>query len=51
VTVPETIEGLVYLRPEFTPRVRLTVQPEIVVQGGSLGLRPGWWIRPRKTRD
>jgi hypothetical protein len=24
VTVPGTIEGLVYLRPEFTPRVRLT---------------------------
>ena len=33
VAAPGNIEGLVYLRPEFTADVVLRVQPEIVAQG------------------
>ena len=33
VAAPGNIEGLVYLRPEFSLDVHLLVQPEIVVQG------------------
>lgn len=46
---PGTIEGLVYLRPEFSLPVHLKVQPEIIAQGLLMG---GWlslWMLP-KTR-
>jgi len=33
IAAPGNIEGLVYLRPEFTWEVVLRVQPEIVIQG------------------
>jgi hypothetical protein len=36
VAAPGTIEGMVYLRPFISPKVHLTVQPEIIGQG--LGL-------------
>jgi len=48
--VPGNLEGLVYLRPEFTPRVHLIVQPEIIGQGLLLGLWLAWWIAPRTAR-
>jgi hypothetical protein len=38
LAAPGNIEGLVYLRPEFTLDVALLVQPEIVVQGVALSL-------------
>jgi hypothetical protein len=49
VAAPGTIEGMVYLRPEFTSYVHLKVQPEIVGQGIALGLWVAAWMtgRPR----
>jgi hypothetical protein len=38
VAAPGNIEGLVYLRPEFTLDVVLIVQPEILVQGVAMSL-------------
>ena len=38
VAAPGNIEGLVYLRPEFSLDVVLRVQPEIIVQGIALSL-------------
>jgi hypothetical protein len=46
VASPGTLEGMVYLRPEFTPSVHLAVQPEIVVQGLALAAWLAWWITP-----
>lgn len=36
VAAPGNIEGLVYLRPEFTLDVVVLVQPEIIVQGAAM---------------
>ena len=36
VAAPGNIEGLVYLRPEFSLDIVLLVQPEIVVQGAAM---------------
>jgi hypothetical protein len=36
VAAPGNIEGLVYLRPEFSLDVVLLVQPEIVIQGAAM---------------
>ena len=38
LAAPGNIEGLVYLRPEFSLDVALLVQPEIVVQGVTMSL-------------
>ena len=38
VAAPGNVEGLVYLRPEFTLDVVLLVQPEIIVQGAAMSL-------------
>jgi hypothetical protein len=38
VAAPGNIEGLVYLRPEFSLNVVLLVQPEIIVQGAAMSL-------------
>jgi len=46
VAAPGTIEGLVYLRPIFTPLVHLKVQPEIIVQGLALGALVALWMGP-----
>ena len=43
---PGTIEGLVYLRPIFTPLVHLKVQPEIILQGLALGAIVALWMGP-----
>jgi hypothetical protein len=40
VAAPGTIDGLVYLRPEFTVPTHLIVQPEIILQGAALA----WWV-------
>jgi len=47
VAAPGTIEGLVYLRPEFTPSVHLTEQPEIIAQGLLMSAWLAYWILPR----
>jgi hypothetical protein len=46
VAAPGTIEGMVYLRPFFTPLVHLKVQPEIVGQGLALGAMVALWMGP-----
>ena len=46
VAAPGTIEGLVYLRPVFTPLVHLKVQPEIILQGLALGAIVALWMGP-----
>jgi len=46
VAAPGTIEGMVYMRPIFTPLVHLKVQPEIVLQGLALGAMVAFWIGP-----
>jgi hypothetical protein len=38
VAAPGNIEGLVYLRPEFSVDVALLVQPEIVIQGVAMSV-------------
>ena len=46
VAAPGTIEGMVYMRPIFTPLVHLKVQPEIIVQGLALGAMVALWMGP-----
>jgi len=46
VAAPGTIEGMVYLRPIFTPLVHLKVQPEIILQGLALGAIVALWMGP-----
>jgi hypothetical protein len=46
VASPGTIEGMVYLRPVFTPLVHLKVQPETIVQGLALGAMIALWMGP-----
>jgi hypothetical protein len=46
VAAPGTIEGMVYLRPMFTPLVHSKVQPEILVQGLALGAMVALWMGP-----
>jgi hypothetical protein len=46
VAAPGTIEGMVYLRPIFTPVVHLTVQPEVILQGLALGAMVALWMGP-----
>jgi hypothetical protein len=46
VAAPGTIEGMVYLRPVFTPLVHLKVQPEIIAQGLALGALVALWMGP-----
>jgi hypothetical protein len=46
VAAPGTIEGMVYMRPIFTPLVHLKVQPEIVLQGLAWGAMVAFWIGP-----
>lgn len=48
---PGTIEGLVYLRPEFTLSVHLTGQPEIVVQGLLMSAWFAYWLHPRSQPE
>ncbi len=50
VAAPGTIDGLVYLRPEYTTRTHLMVQPEIIVQGLGLSAWVAWWIGRRKRK-
>jgi hypothetical protein len=47
VAAPGTIDGLIYLRPEFTPYAHLMVQPEIVVQALILGAWVARWMVPK----
>jgi hypothetical protein len=47
VAAPGTIEGLVYLRPEFDARVHLLVQPEILAQALLWAAALAAWTRPR----
>jgi hypothetical protein len=49
VAAPGTIEGLVYLRPIFTPLVHLKVQPEILGEGLALGALVALWMGPPTT--
>jgi hypothetical protein len=46
VAAPGTIEGMVYLRPVFTPLVHVKVQPEIIGQGLALGAMVAFWMGP-----
>jgi len=46
VAAPGTIEGMVYMRPIFTPVVHLKVQPEILLQGLALGAIVAFWMGP-----
>ncbi len=46
VAAPGTLEGLVYLRPEFSLGVHLKVQPEIIVQGLSMSAWVAYWMAP-----
>jgi hypothetical protein len=46
VAAPGTIEGMVYMRPVFTPVVHLKVQPEIILQGLALGAIVAFWMGP-----
>lgn len=39
------VEGLIYLRPEFTWAMHLRVQPEILFQGAAFGAWVARWIR------
>jgi hypothetical protein len=49
VAAPGNIEGLVYLRPEFTLDVVLLVQPEIVVQGVAMAVFVALGLGPSVT--
>lgn len=44
VAAPGTIDGLVYMRPEFTARTHLIVQPEIILQGTALAWLVARWM-------
>lgn len=44
------IEGMVYMRPEFTLPMHLRVQPETLLQGLALGAWIAWWISEGKRR-
>ena len=44
VAAPGTIDGLIYLRPEFTAYAHLAVQPEILAQGLALAAWVAWWM-------
>jgi hypothetical protein len=46
VAAPGTIEGMVYMRPIFTPIVHLKVQPEVILQGLALGAIVALWMGP-----
>ena len=46
VAAPGTIEGLVYLRPEFTWAVHLRVQPELLLQLAFFSAWVAWWAGP-----
>jgi hypothetical protein len=46
VAAPGTIEGMVYMRPIFTPVVHLKVQPEIILQGLTWGAIVAFWMGP-----
>jgi hypothetical protein len=46
VAAPGTIEGMVYMRPVFTPMVHLKVQPEVILQGLALGAIVALWMGP-----
>lgn len=46
VAAPGTLEGMVYLRPIFTPLVHLKVQPEIIGQSLALGAMVAFWMGP-----
>ena len=46
VSAPGTIEGMVYMRPVFTPVVHLKVQPETILQGLALGAIVVFWMGP-----
>ena len=46
VAAPGAIEGMVYMRPIFTPVVHLKVQPEIILQGLAWGAMVAFWIGP-----
>jgi hypothetical protein len=46
VAAPGTIEGMVYMRPIFTPAVHLKVQPEIVLQELAWGAIVAFWMGP-----
>ena len=50
VAAPGNIEGLVYLRPEFSPGIVLLVQPEIIVQGVAMSLLVALGVQGRFLR-
>ena len=49
VAAPGTIDGLVYMRPEFTPRAHLLVQPEIILQGAAMAAWVARWMGRKAT--
>ena len=49
VAAPGTIDGVVYMRPEYLG-THLIVQPEIVVQGLALAAWVGWWIGKQRRK-
>jgi len=50
VAAPGTIEGLVYLRPEFSLNVHLRVQPEIMAQGLLMSAWLSFWMSSKTNR-
>ena len=51
VAAPGTIEGMLYMRPIFSPAVHLRVQPEIILQGLMLGAIVAVWMGPPEARN
>ena len=49
VAAPGTIDGVVYMRPEYLG-THLIVQLEIIVQGLALAAWVGWWIGRRRLK-
>ncbi len=47
VAAPGTIDGMIYMRPEFTAYAHLAVQPEIIAQGLGLAAWVAWWMPPK----
>ena len=47
VAAPGTIDGMIYMRPEFTAFAHLAVQPEIIAQGLGLAAWVAWWMPPK----